>query len=464
VNITVVNDYETFDLSIKDLLIEWIKYRRQQKRVVISHKRTTLLAEQRTNDVKIFLMNKNNLDDTIKIFRNSRNRAEIEFNLIQKYRHSEIKMDSLQARVLSNLRMHELSIESYEACIKRREELEKELAEIYKTLDEENGIDKIIIAELRDGIKRFGTPRKSNVIPYKISVHSEAEGACILQLSSDGMILRKETTNVYEEPIPTDSNGFAVRVDNDASFVIIDEYGYHSYVKVKEIPIDSEVPLNRFMKKSLEGNIVAMLPVDIDSDMCCTLISKNGMLKKIRINDMGPSKKPCIALDKDDRLVRGLVTKTRAVKDILVFTKNGYGQRMDPNDIRITSPTAKGGNGFKLKGDDEIVGCYTINPEENQYLMYMTTKGKARLNLLEYLNARDSKHDEMVRLISLNDRDRLISVIGCNKYDKAQVFFDDGSNETIEIKKIEEGTMSSDPKKVTSKNAVTTNVIKVKLI
>ena len=464
VNITVVNDYETFDYSTKQLLLEWIKYRREQKRVVVSHKRTTLLAEERTNDVKIFLMNKNNLEDTIKIFRNGRNRTDIERLLIEKYRNSEIRMDSMQARVLSNLRMHELSIESYEACLKRREELKQELEEVQKILNEDNGIDKIIIAELRDGIKRFGTPRKSNVIPYNITTHSEVEGACIIQLSSDGIILRKEATNVYEEPIPTDTNGFAVRVDNDASFVIIDEYGYHSYVKVKEIPVDTEVPINRFMNRNLEGNIIAMLPVDINSDMCCTLISRNGMLKKIRINDMGPSKKPCITLDKNDRLVRGLMTKARSIKDILVYTKDGMGQRLDPNMIRITSPTAKGGNGFKLKGDDEIVGCYTISPEENQYLLYMTTKGKARLNLIEYLPTRDSKHDSMLRLISLNDRDKLISVIGCNKLDKAQVFFDDGSNEIIDINKMEEGTMSSDPKKVTSKNAVTTNVLKVKIV
>ena len=50
VNITVTNDYESFDYSIQKLILEWIRYRREQKQVVVSHKRTTLLAEQRTND------------------------------------------------------------------------------------------------------------------------------------------------------------------------------------------------------------------------------------------------------------------------------------------------------------------------------------------------------------------------------------------------------------------------------
>ena len=125
---------------------------------------------------------------------------------------------------------------------------------------------------------------------------------------------------------------------------------------------------------------------------------------------------------------------------------------------------AKGGNGFKLNADDEIIGCYAINPKNNQYILYVTTKGKVRLNLIDYLPMRNSKHDAMVNLISLNDRDKLVAVVGCNKFDKAQVFFDDGSDETIEIEHIPESTMGSEPKKVTSKNAVTTNIVKVKLV
>lgn len=464
VNITVVNDYEVYDYSIKQLLLEWIRWRREQKRTVITHKRTSLLAEQRTNDVKIFLIKKENLDMTINIFRTSRNRDEIEKRLIEKYHNSEIRMDSLQARAISNMRFHELSIDSYEFCLKKREDLIRDIEEIEELLNRENGVDKIIVAELRDGIKRFGYPRRSNVVPYKIKVSSDVEGYCNLQLSSDGNILRKVATNVHEESIPIDSNGFAVRVDNDSSFIIIDEHGYHSFIRVKDIPINTEVPLNRYIKRALTGNIIAMLPNDIESTKCCTLISRKGVLKRIRIADMGPSKKPCIALDKGDTLVRGLITESKTVKDILVYTKEGMGQRFDPNNIRITSPTAKGANGFKLKGDDEIVGCYTINPEENQYICYVTMKGKMRLNVIDYLPIRTSKHDAMLRLISINDRDRLVSVIGCNKLDKLQVFFDDNDTETIEVNKLEEGTMSSEPKKVTKKNAVSTNIIKVKLM
>lgn len=466
VNITVNNDMETIDYSVKKLLLEWINWRRDQKRVVVSNKQIRLIAEYRTNEVKIFVLQPKNLDETVKIFRNSHNRKEIEERLIERYHHTEIKMDSLQARALSDMRMLELSIDSYNACLKKREELEAQLKEIEEILDEKGGIDKLIIAELQDGLKRFGKPRNSNVVPYKIDVSSEVEGSCILQLSSEGTIKRNLAANAEQEPIPTDSNGFAVKVDNDSSFILIDHLGNHSFVRVNEIPVDTEVPVNRYMKKPLPGHIIAMLPCNFDEDKCVVLISKSGVCKRMRISEIGPSKRPVISIDKSDSLVRGIVLNTKSTKDLLVFTRHGMGQRLDPNSIKITSPNAKGGNAFKLIPDDEIVGCYAISPEENQYLLYVTLKAKMRLNNIEYLPTRDSKHDKMINLISLNERDRLLAVVGCNKFDKLQVFYGDGTKETIAISSLKEGTMATKPTKVVKKAIEnnTMNVVKVKLV
>ena len=232
-------------------------------------------------------------------------------------------MDSLQARALSDMRMLELSIDSYNACLKKRKELEAQLKEIEEILDEKGGIDKLIIAELQDGLKRFGKPRNSNVVPYKIDVSSEVEGSCILQLSSEGTIKRNLAANAEQEPIPTDSNGFAVKVDNDSSFILIDHFGNHSFVRVNEIPVDTEVPVNRYMKKPLPGHIIAMLPCNFDEDKCVVLISKSGVCKRMRISEIGPSKRPVISIDKSDSLVRGIVLNTKSTEDLLVFTRHG---------------------------------------------------------------------------------------------------------------------------------------------
>lgn len=462
VNITVTDDLTAFDMSVRQLLLEWIQYRREQKRVVINHKRTRIMGDQRTNDVKLFILAGNRLEETIQLFRSSANRAEIERRLVERFANSEIRMDSLQAKALSNLRMFELCEDTYHDCLKRREDLAKELAEVEAILASEGGIDRVIIAELKDGVKRFGAPRRSRVVPYKISIETEIQGESILQLSSDGMVHRRQAANAEEEPLPKEPNGFAVKVENDAAFIAIDESGMFSFINVKELPVDSEVPLNRFIRTKL-GKVVALIPFDIETELCCTLVSAKGKLKRFRVSEMKPSKKPCIDLDGDDRLIKGVVSKPGTSRDILIFTREGYGQRLDPNAIRVTSYSSKGIPGFKLVGNDEIIGCYLIDPR-NQYLLYVTTRGKARLNLTEYLPLRSHKSEGMVRLIQLPDRDQLLNVIGCDKLDKLRLFYQDMSEETVKVKDIPEGTMSSAPVKIVSSPMVSNRIVKVTII
>ncbi len=351
VDMTVVNDYKILSLSIKGILLEWIKYRRDQKRIVINHKRSRIDAEMKDLTVKIFVLSHDNLEKTLRIFKSSRNRSEVEATLVQMYRDTEIRMDSIRAKTISDMKFHEATIETYEKCVKKKEELQKEYNDVEEILNSENGIDKIIIAELRDGAKRFGTPRKSNVVPQNISIDTEIEGSCILQLSCDGMLERKTATNVDEEAVPTDSNGFALYCENDSGFIAIDENGNYDLIKVKEIPVDNQVPLNRYIKKTL-SKIVAMLPYDLSPDKYCTLISKRGMLKKIRIADIKSSKKACLELLAGDKLVAGIVTTGNTSKDILIYTNDGRGQRLDPNNLRVTSCSAKGLVGFNLKTDE----------------------------------------------------------------------------------------------------------------
>ena len=148
-------------------------------------------------------------------------------------------------------------------------------------------------------------------------------------------------------------------------------------------------------------------------------------------------------------------------KDILIYTELGMGQRFDPNDVKITSLAAKGGEGFKLN-KDVTTGCYLINPE-NQYLLYITKKAKVRLNETLFLPQRVTKRDQMVMLIPLNERDSLLSVIGVNQLDKVTLYYNDQDTEVIEVQKLDVTTMSTSPKKIGNKNTVSSYLVKAKL-
>lgn len=460
VNITVVDDYRSQDYSVRGILLEWIKYRREQKHIVLNNKLSILIADIRINDIMIFILSGNNIENTIKLFRSSKNKAEIERRLVEEYSNTEIHMDSLQAKTLSELRMYELSTETRDACIEKRETLKKELEELEEILNDPNGADKIIIEELQEGIKLYGSKRRSRIVPNKIDVTIQVDGSCYLYLSADGNIQRVEVTNEDADPVPLELNSFAVKVENDSAFIVIDEKGNYSLIKASDIPLDNEVPISRFTK-NISDKIAALVPYDIDSPACCTLISKYGSIKKFRVSELRPSKKPCMELLGEDSIISGIYTKdVMTKKNVLVFTDHGYGQVIDPNEVRLVGYSAKGINWFKLKTGDEIVGAYLVN-DNLPYLLYVTTKGKMRLNRSEFLPIRKNKGDEMIRLISLSDREKLLMVVGCLKSDSLEVFFSDDTSETIQVKSMKEQTMGSLPEKVVSKNMVSNNIVKV---
>ena len=87
-------------------------------------------------------------------------------------------------------------------------------------LNSNDGVDKLIIAELRDGIKRFGKPRKSNVVPRKISVSSEVHGLTRDQsTASVGINIRRKHSNDI-------SIQFLLGITIDRDFSIQREFTY----------------------------------------------------------------------------------------------------------------------------------------------------------------------------------------------------------------------------------------------
>lgn len=454
VNISVTNDFMSFDLSIKEILLQWIKYRCDQKRVVISNKRTNLLYEQRINDIKLFIMNKNNLEKTIAIFKNGLNRKTIEKTLIETYRNSSIKMDSLQAQALSEMKMYELSKESYEKYLAKKEELIKEIAKVEAILNEENGITNIIINELTEGAKKFGSPRKSNVVPEEINSTVEIDSYCILQIS-DGIVNRTAVTNVDEEPIPNDPNGFAIKAEDQSQFIVIDENGLYSFIKVNEIPLNMDVPLVHFMHQKL-GKVVAIISTE-DLSRTCLVVTKQGFIKAISLDAFSPNRtKPCLKLKENDKIIKGILLKQNNDKDLLIYTKEGFGQRFN---FKTTSKSS-GNPSIILSKGDEVCGCFVINGKEKDLLLYITSRGKVRLNLSKYLPQRNSIRDEKVNLIPLSSTDSLVAVIACNQFDEFRIFLDDFSVRDLKVSELNPTTMSSEPEQIFPKGK---KVVKIKL-
>ncbi len=155
-------------LGVKDLLSEWIAFRTECVR------RRTFFDLQKCRDKlhllqglqKILL----DIDKAISIIRNTDEEKEVVTNLMIGF-----GIDEIQAEYVAEIKLRHLN---REYIIKHTKDIES-LAETIKDLEEilakGQRVKKIIIAELQNVVKKFGKPRRSEIIYQAEIEESEAE-------------------------------------------------------------------------------------------------------------------------------------------------------------------------------------------------------------------------------------------------------------------------------------------------
>ena len=86
---------------IKEYLLEWIEYRRDLIRSMLLNNQIQVMEKQHMNDVLLFVFNKDNAEETLKICKASSSRKDTIEKLMKKY-----KITSLQAATIADMRLY----------------------------------------------------------------------------------------------------------------------------------------------------------------------------------------------------------------------------------------------------------------------------------------------------------------------------------------------------------------------
>ena len=155
----LIEDYADNDYNIKSILQTWIDFRRETKRRYFTMKLLKAKERQHILEILLFILNKDNAEKTIGIVKKSQNKKEIVSRLM-----SEYGISSLQADTIAEMRLSAFSKESYKKYVAEKEEIDKTVIKLEKTVRSAKKIDKVIIDELEEGIKLFGEERRSKII------------------------------------------------------------------------------------------------------------------------------------------------------------------------------------------------------------------------------------------------------------------------------------------------------------
>lgn len=451
VDIRLIDDYQDFDYNLKSYLLEWLEYRRDIKRSKYNNLLTVVMEKKHINDILLFIMNKDNAEKTVKIMKDSDDRKEAAEKLMKKY-----GITSLQALNIAKMPMDSFTKNAYKGYLEQDEKLQESIDEYNKYLDSDELIDKIIINELKDGIKKYGSERKSKIITHgdKKSVPKTEH---IVAISEDG----------YAKKLPVDTKSIgkvgkentlftAIQINNRDTLLIFDSAGNISKIDVSSIGDstidDVGIPLSRYF--TVSNRIVLILkkpPKDLikAEEMFLGFVTKRGYVKRTALTSFAnikDTKKAIGIFDDEDELVSVFAVSGNTSHDVIIYTNKGNGIRLDMDDIKAYGPSARGLKALNLEEDEYVVGSDKIEPSK-EYILYVTTQGRVKRTETKYL-PKVSRKSETVQLIKLDDGDTLYKIKSVHGDEGIYIGKKYSGVQNISVEDIEVGARVSKAKKV----------------
>ena len=414
-------------LPLKDIISKYIDY---QKEVVIRRTHFELeKAEKRVHILEGYKIALDNIDEVIKIIKESKSDVIAKEKLILRFNFTQIQAESileLKLRRLTGLEKDKIEQELNE-LLKLIEELKLILGSEQKVLD-------IIKKELLEIKNKYSDDRKTSIDMTSID-YIEDESLIpvediIVTLTDKGYIKR-----VNSETYRTQNRGgvgikgMTTNEEDFAKYLITMKT--HDYIlfftnKGKVYRIKGyEIP--EFSRQSKGLPIINLLPID-KNEIVTTMLSvenedkneyivfctQSGLVKRTKISKFDSIRKNgklAISLKENDSLL--FAKKTDGNKEILIGSSNGRMIRFDENEIRVMDRTASGVRGIDV-GDGVCVGCEIADKDEQVLVVTENGYGK-KTNVEEYrITHRGSKG---VKALNITEKNGNIVSFKCVKGD-----------------------------------------------
>jgi DNA gyrase subunit A len=331
------------------------------------------------------------IDEVIAILRSSKSIPEGKERLIERFNLSDVQATAIVQMPLGRLTGLE------------REKIEEELAQLMEKIKELTSIlgnHQLILDIIKEEIevlkKKYGDERRTEIQTVSGEVDIEdliPQEECVVTLTHYGYI-KRQLVDVYKTQ-KRGGRGVSGMKQREEDFVeelficsthdnilFITSRGRMYKLKCYEIAEGSRTAkgTNIVNLLPIEGDekVTAMIKVtDFDPDKYLVMVTRKGTIKRTELQAYKNVRKNgliAISLNEDDELA--WVRMTEGDSDLLIATKNGMAIRINENQARPLSRSARGVRAIKLRADDIIVGMSPIR--ENSTVMTVTDKGQGR--------------------------------------------------------------------------------------
>ncbi|EFL18095.1 DNA topoisomerase IV subunit A [Streptomyces sp. C] len=375
INNVALVDGQPLTMGLKELLEVYLDHRFEVVRRRSEFRRGK--RRDRLHLVEGLLVALLDIDEVIRIIRDSDNSAQAKERLMERFSLSEVQTQYILDTPLRRLtRFDRIELES------ERDRLTGEIDELTGILESDSALRKLVSAELAAVAKKFGTERRTvllesagtSVAAVPLEV---ADDPCRVLLSSTGLLAR--TAN--GDPLPVEEGGARAKHDVIVSQVAataradvgaVTSYGRLLRLAVIDLPqlpdtaaapnLAGGAPVSEFLS-GLEADetVVCLLSLD-ESSQGLALGTEQGVVKRV-VPDYPANKDELevITLKEGDRIV-GAVELRTGEEDLVFITDDAQLLRYPAGQVRPQGRPAGGMAGIKLAENAKVIHFSAVDP------------------------------------------------------------------------------------------------------
>ena len=371
-------------LSLRHILDEYIAF---QKDLIIRRTRYDLKkAQERAHLLEGLLIAQENIDEVIRIIRNSYDNAKE--NLMTRFGLSDV-----QASAILEMRLKALQGLEEEKLRAEYEEIEKKIKYYNELLASEELLVKVLREELLEIKNKYADERQTEIQDVEGEIDIEdliEEKTCVYTLTHRGYIKRQPEENYRVQN--RGGRGITAHTAREEDYVeelfvgsthdmllFFTSNGRVFKIKGYQIPESSRqakgMNVINLLQLDPEERITAMVPVnDFTDGYYFNMVTRNGISKRSSMTDFLNIRKSgliAVNLDEGDELVS--VHLTDGTKQMIVASHNGLAVRYDENDVRVLGRQARGVRTIRLSEDDYVVGM--VVADDSRKVLTVTENG-----------------------------------------------------------------------------------------
>jgi len=444
-------------LSLKDAITSYIEHRRE---VILRRTRYLLdQAEVEAEKLEGFLIALANLDDFIKIIRDSRDRDDAKSKLLglswtrktvvdlgilirseARVADGHYRFSEKQVGHILDLRLYQLTGLERDSIKHEYDTLIATIKDLMDILAKENRVLTIIKDELRALQLKYGTPRRTQIVPAEGEVTIEdliANEGVIVTLTHNGFIKRTlvsafraqkrggkgvigMTAREADKEEDSDFVKYLFTAATHDYLMFFTESGRCYVERVFEIPEGSRASKGRSIANLLElrseEKITATIRVQgqktddetWNKGLHIVFATRSGVVKKSNLNDFKNIRKGgiiAIKIEEGDKLIDCKLTD--GLNEIVLITHDGMSIRFSEEEVKDQGRDTVGVWGIRPSKGDYIVGAAIVNKDAQLLVAGENGLGK-RTSFEEYrLQGRGGKG-----IITMKTNDKTGAVAG----------------------------------------------------